>query len=454
MPEQRTTAEGRRARRRGAVRLAVATAVAALPMTAVLAAGSAAPPAPPLGPCGGPDCPGAWPPVHNGDFSGRDATISVFTGGDLTVKGRAAEAEGKIVVLGRVTVDKDLSAGPGGAYAMAVVGVGSRVVPPDGTDFVTVGGPVDVRSGNTLYVGGRDSRGTAYGNLRHGGTLTGAADIAPSGLAIRDDGAAAPFRSVLTRIEELSACVGRAPATGTVTVTDRDATFTGDGIGMRQVFEVTGNLGEAGRQIGLNFDGIPAGATVVVNMLADDPVISTYTGTGLPGDPTTELRPRLLWNFPTATTARILGGAQFQGSVLAGNAAGTTTVAVPGLNGRVHLAGSLIHTGGGGYEIHNYPFDGELPECEAGPSPSPTSSVPPTSPVPPPEPTASPVDSGAVRPTAGPTRSPGGGPIRQRPVGRPPAAGHVDGGGEPSSGGSVVADRESVGVGKSVLRWV
>ncbi|MFD7453300.1 choice-of-anchor A family protein [Kitasatospora sp. NPDC059827] len=376
---RRTPATGRRR----AVRIAVATAVAAVPMAAVLTVGSAAPLAPPLGACSGPGCPATWPPPNNGDFTGRDATINVFTGGDYTVNGRAAEAEGKIVTLGNLTVDKN----GGGVYNMGVVGVGSRVVPPDGSDFVTTGGNVDVRTGNSILIGGSDSHGPAFGNLRHAGGVTGTVSIDPTGQSIQDPNAAAPYQDVLTQIEEVSDCVGRATATGTVDVSSSQATFTGDGVSMKQVFNVSQNLASpSGGQIGLVFQNIPAGATVVVNMLGDSPVINTYTGTGLAGDQTTDLRSKLMYNFPTATSAQINGSAQFQGSVMAGNPGGTTTLAQPGINGRVYLAGNLIHTGTGGYEIHSYPFDGDLPDCRVTPSPTPTSPSPtspsPTSPSP------------------------------------------------------------------------
>ncbi|MFB7615309.1 choice-of-anchor A family protein [Kitasatospora sp. NPDC056181] len=405
-------------RRRRALRVAVATVVAALPLAAVLTVGSAAPLAPPLGACTGPDCPATWPsPPHNGDFAGRDASINIFTGGDYTVNGRAAEAEGKIVTLGSLTVDKSQG---GGAFNMGVVGVGSRVVPPDGSDFVTVGGNVDVKTDNRILIGGSDSKGQAFGNLRYAGTLSGTVNIDPTGQAIKDPDAAAPYRSVLTRIEEVSACVGRATATGTVAVTASEATFTGDGTSMKQVFNVNRNLGSAGQQIGLVFAGIPSGATVVVNILPDDAIINTYTGTGLPGDQTTGMRSKLMWNFPTSTSARILGSAQFQGSVMAGNAGGTTTIAQAGFNGRVYLAGNLIQTGTGGYEIHSYPFDGDLPDCDVTPSPSPTSPSPsPTSPSPSPT-SPSPTSPSPTSPTSHPTSphptSPTSHPTSPRPT--------------------------------------
>ncbi|MFG2143161.1 choice-of-anchor A family protein [Streptomyces sp. NPDC048696] len=325
--------------------------------------GAAVPLPPPLGACSGPQCPGVYPPPHNGDFVGRDASINVFVGGDYQVQGRAAEVEGQVVTLGSLSIAKN----GGGAFNMSVVGVGSRVVPPDGTDFVTVGKGVSVAAGNTLYLGGSDSKTTAWGNLRYGTTATGTISIAPTGKAIHDSDAGAKYAGLRPVIERFSHCMAEQTATGTVTSAFGTVTFKGDGTSKRQVFNVPGDLGGPTSQVGLTFTGIPAGATVIVNMLSASPLINTYTGTGLAGDQLTGLRPKLMWNFPTSTTARITGGAQFQGSMMAGNPSGTTTISTPGMNGRVYLAGNLVQEGSGGYELHNYPFDGDLPTCDEPP---------------------------------------------------------------------------------------
>ncbi|MBC3841297.1 choice-of-anchor A family protein [Streptacidiphilus sp. 4-A2] len=325
---------------------------------------------PPLGACSGPACPGTYPPPDNGDFTGRDASINVFVGKDYSVRGRAAEVEGKVVTLRDFTVAKT----GGGAFNMGVVGVGSRVPPPDGSDFVVVGRTATAEPGNTVYVGGSDSTTTAYGNLVHGGALTGTFMVAPPGRTVHDPDAAGPYRHLRKVVEGRSHCAAEARATGTVVITSSEATFTGDGTSRLQVFDVPGDLGAAGHQIGLVFSRIPAGATVLVNFLSEHPYINTYTGTG-PGDQVTELRPKLMWNFPTATRAVITGGAQFQGSVLAGNPEGEVILSSPGNNGRVYVAGDLIQEGSGGYELHAYDFTGELPLCtEPEPSHSPTPS--------------------------------------------------------------------------------
>ncbi|WP_051812529.1 choice-of-anchor A family protein, partial [Kitasatospora sp. MBT63] len=377
-----------RPRRTALRRAAVVTGLTA-PLFGVAALISAAPLPPPLGACTGAQCPNPFPrPAHNGNFAGRDASISVFAGGTFTATGRAAEAEGQVVVLGDITIDKT----GGGVYNMGVAGVGSRVPPPDGSDHVTTGGNLTVAATSSLLIGGSDlSPATAWGNVRHRGTTSGSVVLTPPGQQIQDAAAGDKYASLRTTIADLSKCAGAATATGTVATAGPTVTFTGDGTSARQVFTVTDSIGTTAQAADLVFKGIPAGATVIVNLLADDALVSTNTGSGNPGDPVTDLGPKLLWNFPNATTARIAGGAQFQGSVLGGNPAGTTTVSTPGLDGRVYLAGSLVHTSAStGVEIHNYPFNGDLPDC---------ATTPPTT-------SASASDSGSPTPTPTPTPSP------------------------------------------------
>jgi choice-of-anchor A domain-containing protein len=368
-----TNARSRSARRAAAWALACAglvTGALALSLTSA----AAAPLPPPLGPCSGPACPGVFPPVDNGDFAGRDETINVLAGGDMTVTGRAAEAEGKVVVLGKLLVDKT----GGGVYNMGVAGVGSRVPPPNGTDFVTVGGDLTVRPGNSILAGGSDSKGAAWGDVRHAGAATGSIVVDKPGKLVQDPAAAAPYLDLPGLLGTLTSCYATQTATGTVSVQFGTATFAGDGKSMRQVFDLTQQLGAPGSQVGLSFTGIPAGATVLVNMLGPTVYINTYTGGGT-GDSTNALAPKLLWSAPTATSITITGSAQFMGSIMVGDTASTTTISQPGMNGRVYVAGNLVHTGTGGYEIHAYPFNGDMPDCTptaTATTPTPTPSTP------------------------------------------------------------------------------
>jgi choice-of-anchor A domain-containing protein len=369
---------GAKQRRTAAVLGVAGAALAAAALAAVSVAQGAVGPitgtsplAPPLGACIGAQCPGTWPMPNNGDFAGRDAAINIFSGQDFRVSGRAAEAEGKIVVLRDFVQDKS----GGGLFNAGVVGVGSRVPPPDGDDFVTVGRNVDIADGNRLEIGGSDSKTTAYGNLRHAGTLTGRVDVVAPGKTIQDAQATAQYASLRNYIQDRSACAATAPATGSVTVEGPLVTFRGDGTSMLQVFNVPGDIGGS-RAADMVFTGIPSGAGVLVNLTGTSPTINTNTGSAFAGDQLTEMRPRLMWNFPNATTATVMGGAQFQGSILGGDPGGTLTISTPGQNGRVYVAGSLVLTNASaGSEIHAYPFDGVLPECGSSPNSSSSTST-------------------------------------------------------------------------------
>ncbi|MFD4658216.1 SpaA isopeptide-forming pilin-related protein [Kitasatospora sp. NPDC058444] len=322
-----------------------------------------------LGPCLGADCPATFPPVNNGPFAGRDAGVNIFVGGDFNVSGSAAEAEGHVVTLGSFTMNK--AAGVSSVYNVGIVGVGSRVPPPDGADFLTAGGNVTVAPGQRLLAEG--------GVVRYAGTATGTI----TGTKVQDPQAVAAYTPLRAELQNASACyagVGTPrPATGTAVNQGYQTLFTGDGTSTLQVFNVDFDLvGRGGGTQGVAFAGIPANATVLVNLVGDARTINTYSGSLQDTDPWNQLRERLLWNFPTATTVTLTGSGQFQGSVLAGNPAGTATMNLPGLNGRFFTAGTLQHNSGQGMtgtEFHAYPFNGNLPECGNPPAPTGSTSV-------------------------------------------------------------------------------
>ncbi|MER7666985.1 SpaA isopeptide-forming pilin-related protein [Kitasatospora sp. NPDC096128] len=310
-----------------------------------------------LGPCLGADCPATFPPVNNGPFAGRDAGINIFVGGDFNVGGSAAEAEGHVVTLGNFSQNK--AAGASSGYNIGIVGVGSRVPPPDGADFLTAGGNVTVAPGQRLLADG--------GVVRYAGTATGTI----TGTTTQDGQAVAaytPLRGQLQSASECYAGVGTPrPATGTAVNQGYQTLFTGDGSSALQVFNVDFDLvGNGGSTQGVAFAGIPTNATVLVNLVGGARTINTYSGSFDDNDPWNRLRPRLLWNFPTASTVTLTGSGQFQGSVLVGNPASTSTMNLPGLNGRFFTTGSLLHNSGSGMtgtEFHAYPFNGDLPDC-------------------------------------------------------------------------------------------
>nr|WP_282791795.1 choice-of-anchor A family protein [Streptomyces sp. CC224B] len=384
-------------RRKSSAYLAAVVAVAVAAVVGGPAGQGVADPLPGgLGPCKGSACPDRYPAVNNGPVTGRDENINIFVGEDMRVREAAAEAEGKVVVLG----DFDMNKRPGASrvYNVGVAGVGSRVPPPNGSDFLTAGDDVTVAPGQRLLA----EEGSVSGVVTYGDDLSGT--VIPR--AVRDPGAADPYAALPGRLTAASRCYaydgeGRREANGTVTYSSAATVFHGDGTSALQVFEVDRDLASSGGGTqGISFTDIPAGATVLVNLYGDARQINTWVD-GFPGG----LRERLLWNFPDASDVQFNGSAQFAGSVLVGSAGSTATVRMPGMNGRFFTVGSLTHTSaaGGGQEFHNYPFTGDLPSC-ATPSPSPSPS-PDESDDPTPSPSPSPDDSDDPTPAPSPDES-------------------------------------------------
>ncbi|WP_405900436.1 choice-of-anchor A family protein [Streptomyces sp. NBC_00727] len=318
-----------------------------------------------LGPCVPGDCPDPFPGVNNGPIAGRDDAINIFVGDDFLVRGRAAEAEGRVVVLDDFDQNKDPITG--GLYNLGIVGVGSRVAPPVDSDFLTAGGDVTIAAGQTLDTTGAlvDELGT----VRYAGTQTGTV----TGRTIQDDDATVPYVGLRDELTAASQCYARpdgTPRTPTGTAVNEGyrTLFTGDGTSQLQVFNVDFDMVNPNSPNGsqsIEFAGIPDDATILVNVIGENRVINTTSG----GDTLGQYRERLLWNLPDATTAAFTGSGQFQGSVLVGEQASMTTVSLPGMNGRFFTTGSLTHTSeNAGVEFHAYPFDGDLPDCD-GPQP-------------------------------------------------------------------------------------
>ncbi|MEU3224269.1 choice-of-anchor A family protein [Streptomyces sp. NPDC006976] len=381
--------------------MAVVVAAAAVVLGAAAPAAFAAPLPGGLGPCLGDDCPTTWNDPSNDPVRNHDSNINIYVGGDYLVREAAAEAEGRIVTLGAFDTDK--RPGASQIYNVGVAGVGSRVPPPNGSDYLTAGGDITVASGQRIVA--VEMRNT--GRVRYAGTLTGTVD--PADAPVHDPAATAPYAGLRDELTEAGHCYAyddnadhRRPVTGTTVNDGFETVFTGDGTSALQVFALDADVvsGSGGDQ-GIVFAGIPDGATVLVNVYGDARTISTYMGSL----PQTGLREHLMWNFPDATEVGLRGSGQFQGSVLIGQPSSRATVSASGVNGRFYTAGSLTHTSAGesgGQELHSYPFDGDLPDCGAEPSPSPT---PTDSPTPTPtdaSPTPTPTDASPT-PTPSPT---------------------------------------------------
>ena len=211
------------------------------------------------------------------------------------------------------------------------------------------------------------------GDVVVGGGVAAGTDLDPHGGRV-DAGiadATAPYLDLVGQLAPKSAAYAGLPVTGTAEVTDDAITLTGDGVSNPQVFTVDGAAlaAQADRGRSLQLLGVPQDAAVVVNVTGpavDLDVDTVLSPDGLPVDPLTDpyfasLATHLLWNAPSATTVDVGGLAQLPGSLLVPTAPSTTTLAGAGTNGRILVAGDLVHTGAG--ELHAYPF---LPDPQLG----------------------------------------------------------------------------------------
>jgi choice-of-anchor A domain-containing protein len=310
-------------------------------------------------------CPPTWPVLRPGPHSDSyDGNVSVLVGGNLQVTGAAAGVEGTVVTLGDATFARDVP----GDYEVGATLVGSQVTPYAGSDMLVVGGLLTGGPGTHVDVG----QGLG-GDLVVGGAVTAGSDVDTHGGRV-DEGVAdatAPYADLAGQLAPTSATYAALPITGTVEVTDGAITLTGDAVSTTQVFAVDGATlgaqGPLGRS--LQLVGVPDGAAVVVNLtgpVVDLDVDALLAPDGSTVDPVSNdyfagLATHLLWNAPSATTVDVGGLAQLPGSLLVPSAPSTTTLSGLGTNGRILVAGDLVHTGLG--ELHAYPY---LPDPRLG----------------------------------------------------------------------------------------
>jgi choice-of-anchor A domain-containing protein len=300
----------------------------------------------------------AWPALRPGPPGDRfDGHVSVLVGGNLSISGSALGAEGVVVAAGNATFDR---AEPG-PYRVGVTDLGSQVPPHADSDMLVVGGSLTATPGTPLEVApGLDGDAVVGGAVADGTTVAlgdGALDA-----AVPD--AIAPYQELLAGLGAKSAAYAGLPVTGTVEVTGAAVTLTGDGVSDPQVFAVDGaTLGAPGASPGrsLQLLGVPDGAAAIVNLTGPTVELefeTVLTPAGATVDPSADpyfadLATHLLWNVPGASTVDLGGSAQLPGSLLVGATPSTTTVSGVGTNGRVYVAGDLVHAGG---ELHSYPF--------------------------------------------------------------------------------------------------
>ena len=168
------------------------------------------------------------------------------------------------------------------------------------------------------------------------------------------------YGDALANLIATSQGIASLPSTGTI----QGNKLVGDGTSLVQVFEKsTGVLGP------IEFEKIPEGATIIINVPDSGSVdVGTDAMDGYLYPPSSlgNTTINVLWNIPNANSVTI-GGTQSIGSFLVGSPESHTTMAAPGSNGRIFVAGDLLQTGN---EIHNYPFAGIIPNFEPEPDPA------------------------------------------------------------------------------------
>ncbi|GAB3247687.1 hypothetical protein GCM10027448_10580 [Nocardioides dilutus] len=286
-----------------------------------------------------------------------DGNVSVLVGGNLSVAGSAAGAEGIVLAAGNATFARDEP----GPYRVGVTEIGSQVPPHADSDMLVVGGSLTATSSTPLEVAPGLNGDAVVGGLVTDGT------VVAQGVGTLDQGvvdALAPYGELLAGLGAKSGAYAGLPVTGTVEITGQAVTLIGDGVSDPQVFAVDGTaLGAPGQGPGrsLQLLGVPEGAAAVVNLTGpavDLDLDSVLGPEGATVDPTVDpyfadLATHLLWNVPSAATVDVGGVGQLPGSLLVGSAP-SVTVITGATNGRVYVAGDLVHTGSG--SMHSYPF--------------------------------------------------------------------------------------------------
>lgn len=367
---------------------------------------------------------------NNAGVRFTDNGINTFVGGNFIATRGATEAEGRMVVVG----DARFEQGP--EYNFGIAGVGSRIVPPANATVLQVGGDLTVTT-KLKVVGYSGTESFPY-NIQYEGTLTGTPVYdnlpldASKSSTTKVSGIAAAYAPAVAKLTASSKHLSTLTANGTVAPDGPYLKLTGDGASSVQVFEYPTNLSAAQD---ITFDAIPTGATVIINVLGAGPVdvklndvVGATTATG-------QLSRNVLWNVPDATVVAFSGGAQVTGSIMVGSPAATTTISVPGTNGRLFVAGNLTHSGTGGNELHAYPFTGTLPT-----SPTPTPTATPTA-----TPTGTPTATPTTTPTASPTATPTGDPTTESSTDEPTDGSTLDDGTDEPTDGATTDDEGGVG---------
>jgi choice-of-anchor A domain-containing protein len=295
------------------------------------------------------------PGISTGEAAFTDQGVAVFVGKNYEARPGAVESEGTLVAGGAVDV------ATGGLMNFGRAGGGSQIVPPGGSDMLLAGANVSVSNGR-IDVGHGIPRG---GNVAAGGAVSGPMEL--NGGAAKANTATARTLADTTaaQLASTSATLAALPATGSLASVDGYPTLTGNGTAATQVFNLTAAdlKGLGGKVV---FDEVGNAAPIVVNVSGANVEFSMiHTAAESAGNRIDSFEalgdwaPRIVWNFPEATSLKVAGGSQTVGSILVPQEK-SKVVQSTNTNGRLWVGGDLTFggNGGSGLEHHNYPWIG------------------------------------------------------------------------------------------------
>lgn len=309
-----------------------------------------------------------------------DEAYTAVIGGNWTLGDGAAEGEGRIVVLGDLTVNKS-----SGLINTGYVGVGSYVVPPDGSQSLIIGGDATFNTSVNIQYGGVVGADNIPLAVVHKGSISNPGggnfvdgSFPPAGTVTANASLdLTPYQAIIADAANRGRCWNGLAESANGTFSDLgggtyrfESTDNASGL---YVFNIPASQSlDPGFSGTAQFVNFPDDATILINVLGTNRTLNlgsfavngTTMGVGpiMPPQPVAE---RILWNFPEATSLTLNGASQFWGSVVAPLADVTMSTST---NGRLIIGGNLDQgtAGGTGLEIHNYPFRGSLPGCDWG----------------------------------------------------------------------------------------
>lgn len=306
-----------------------------------------------------------------------DQGVATYVGGDLSMTGGVAGAEGLTVVAG----DTEVQSASGPRTNVGSLGAGSRIVPAPGSTMLAVGGDLFIAASTILDVGSGvlDANNFPIGGaVDVGGAINGPGTVDANGGAITSQAGAdaiAPWASTPGTMNSTSQSLDSETVNGATTVTGSQLLLSGDDTSPRQVFTATAVQLAAISTV--EFEAIPAEAAVIVNVPDVSPALSIvqFTVNGVRFDSFSSpafgaAASQILWNFANATTLSLGGSSEFVGSILAPQASMTMTTSQ---SGRLLLGGDLTMTGTGSAR-HNYAWVGGAFGCSTA-FPEPTGYV-------------------------------------------------------------------------------